>query len=44
MDFFDRLIKVGFRTEKIDLTSTMKNEEIVKYGLIKGELIPVAWK
>ena len=44
MDFFERLIKAGFRIEKIDLTSEMKNEEIIKYGLIKGEIIPVGWK
>ena len=44
MDFFDRLSMVGFEMEKIDLTSEMNKNEILKYGLIKGELIPVGWK
>ena len=44
MDFFERLSSVGFKYEKVDFTSTLTDEEIIKYGLIKGELIPVGWK
>ncbi|MDG2371469.1 MAG: methyltransferase domain-containing protein [Flavobacteriaceae bacterium] len=44
MDFFDRLSNVGFKCEKINLTSKLSDEDISKYGLIKGELIPVCWK
>lgn len=44
MDFFQKLSKVGFRFEKIDLTSKLSEVDIKKYGLIKGELIPVGWK
>jgi len=44
MDFFNRLSDVGFRYEKIDITSKLTDKNISKYGLIKGELIPVGWK
>jgi predicted SAM-dependent methyltransferase len=44
MDFFKRLTKVGFKCKKIDLTSKYSDIEIAKFGLIKGELIPVCWK
>ena len=44
MDFFKKLSNIGFRYEKIDFTSKLSDREITKYGLIKGELIPVGWK
>ena len=44
MDFFDRLSSVGFNYKKIDYTSKLSDSEILKYGLIKGEIIPLAWK
>ena len=44
MDFFERLNGVGFRCEKIDFTSKLSDKQIIEYGLIKGELIPVGWK
>jgi len=44
MDFFNRLSNIGFKCEKIDLTSKLSDRDIIKYGLVKGELIPVAWK
>ena len=44
MDFFKRLNGVGFRCEKIDFTSKLSDKQIIEYGLIKGELIPVGWK
>ena len=44
MDFFNRLSNIGFKCEKIDLTSKLSDRDVIKYGLVKGELIPVAWK
>jgi len=44
MDFFKKLSNIGFRYEKIDFTSKLSDQDIIKYGLIKGELIPVGWK
>ena len=43
-DFFDRLEKAGFKTEKIDFTAELTSEEIEKFALIKGELIPIGIK
>ena len=39
-DYYDKLIKVGFKVEKIDQTQKMDKSLIRKYGLIKGEVIP----
>lgn len=44
MDYFDKLSAVGFKTEAIDFTRNMSLEEIKKYGLAVGELLPVVYK
>ena len=43
-DYYDKLIKVGFKVEKIDQTQKMDKSLIRKYGLIKGEVIPFCKK
>lgn len=44
MDFFDRLEKIGFRTQKVYVRDRFSADEILKYGLDAGEIIPVAHK
>ena len=44
MDYFDTLAKVGFTVKKEDYTSKLSKEEIDKYRLPAGELIPIAIK
>ena len=44
VDFFDRLEKVGFKTEKIDFTAELTREEIERFSLPKGEWIPLGIK
>ena len=44
MDFFDRLINVGFKVDKCEYTSSLSKEEIIKYCLPKREIIPVCIK
>lgn len=44
MDFFQKLSNIGFKCEKVDLTSKLSDADIIKYGLIKGEIIPVCFK
>lgn len=44
MDYFDRLKKVGFQASAINYTQELKEEEIEKYRLVKGELIPLVTK
>lgn len=44
MDYFDKLRAIGFRVEAVDYTATMSAQEIDKYRLAKGELIPVCYK
>lgn len=39
-DYFDRLREVGFEVTEVDLTSDMAQEDLEKYRLAKGEIIP----
>jgi SAM-dependent methyltransferase len=43
-DYFDKLRSIGFKVEEVDYTSQLTNEEIDKYRLAKGEIIPVVSK
>jgi|SRR5690554_2382364 len=44
MDYFDKLKSVGFKVEAIDYTKKLSEEEIRRYRLAEGELIPVCRK
>ncbi|TMM56146.1 class I SAM-dependent methyltransferase [Maribacter algarum] len=43
-DYFNKLRSVGFEVEEVDYTATMPAEEIEKYRLAKGEIIPLVKK
>ncbi|MBF8148451.1 methyltransferase domain-containing protein [Winogradskyella sp. F6397] len=43
-DYFDKLRSIGFRVEEVDYTSQLSEDEITKYCLAKGEIIPVVFK
>ena len=43
-DYFKKLSDCGFRVEAVDYTSQLTSEEIEKYRLAKGEIIPVCYK
>ena len=43
-DFFDKLRRIGFDVEEVDLSSRLEPEVVDRYRLAKGELIPVARK
>jgi SAM-dependent methyltransferase len=43
-DFFDILRSIGFTVQEVDYTSKLSSEEIEKYRLAKGEIIPVCRK
>ena len=44
MDYFEKLKSVGFTVEAVDYTAQLSEEEIEKYRLPKGELLPVCRK
>jgi SAM-dependent methyltransferase len=44
MDYFNKLRSVGFKVDAIDYTSTLSEEEVNKYRLPKGELLPLCSK
>ena len=43
-DYFDKLRSVGFKVEEVDYTALLTAEEIEKYRLAHGELIPLVLK
>ena len=43
-DFFERLGSVGFKTKKINYTKELSEEEIKRFSIIKGEIIPIGIK
>jgi SAM-dependent methyltransferase len=43
-DYFDKLRNVGFVVDEIDYTSSLSEEEIERYRLAKGEIIPLVHK
>ena len=43
-DYFDKLRSIGFKVEEVDYTAKLSDEQIEKYRLAKGELIPVVYK
>ena len=43
-DYFERLRSVGFKVEEVDYTSKLSPEEIERYRLAKGEIIPLVRK
>ncbi len=43
-DYFNKLRSIGFKVDEVDYTSTLTEDDIVKYCLAKGEIIPVVYK
>ncbi|WP_375323744.1 class I SAM-dependent methyltransferase [Flagellimonas sp. GZD32] len=43
-DYFDKLRSIGFMVEEVDYTQLLPIEEVEKYRLAKGEIIPLVRK
>ena len=43
-DYFDKLRSIGFKVDEVNYTATLSEEDITKYCLVKGEIIPVVSK
>lgn len=43
-DYFDKLRSIGFKVDEIDYTSKLSKEEVHKYRLAEGEIIPLVKK
>ena len=44
MDYFDKLKNAGFKVTPYDFSTKLSTEEIEKYALAKGELLPICIK
>lgn len=43
-DYFDKLRSIGFKVDEVDYTAKLSKEEVEKYCLANGEIIPVCFK
>ncbi len=43
-DYFNKLRSIGFKVDEIDYTQQLSQELVEKYGLAKGEILPVCSK
>ena len=43
-DYFDRLRNAGFTVNEVDYTATLSDEEVMRYRLARGEILPVAYR
>jgi SAM-dependent methyltransferase len=43
-DYFNKLRSIGFKVEEVNYTSNLSEEDIARYCLAKGEIIPVVSK
>jgi SAM-dependent methyltransferase len=43
-DYFDKLRGIGFKVDEVDYTSKLSEEDITRYCLAKGEIIPAVIK
>ena len=43
-DYFDKLRSIGFNVDAIGYTTTLTPDEVDRYRLAQGELLPVCWK
>jgi len=44
MDYFEKLKSIGFNVDAVDYTNTLLKEDIERFSLAEGELIPVCRK
>ena len=44
LDYFDKLRSIGFTVHEVDYTNQISEELVTKYGLARGEIIPVCFK
>ncbi len=43
-DYFDKLRSVGFKVDEIDYTKKISEKEVLRFSLMKGEILPVCYK
>lgn len=44
LDYFDKLRSIGFKVEEVDYTSQLTADDVDRFRLAKGEIIPVVFK
>ena len=43
-DYFDKLRSIGFKVDEVNYTNTLSKEQVEKYCLAPGEILPVCYK
>lgn len=43
-DYFDKLRQIGFKVDQVDYTTSLSPEDVNRYRLAQGEILPICWK
>lgn len=43
-DYFDKLRQIGFQVDEVDYTTSLTADNVNRYRLAPGEILPVCWK
>jgi SAM-dependent methyltransferase len=43
-DYFDKLRSIGFKVDEVDYTNILSQEEVNRYRLAQGEILPICYK
>ena len=43
-DYFDKLRSIGFKVDEVDYSNSLSEDEIDKFRLTKGEILPICYK
>jgi len=43
-DYYNKLRQIGFKVDEVDYTTTLSPEDVNRYRLAPGEILPVCWK
>lgn len=44
LDYFEKLRSIGFKVDEVDYTNHLSKEDVKRYGLADGEILPVCYK
>ena len=43
-DYFNKLRKIGFKVDEVNYTTSLSPEDVDRYRLAQGEILPICWK
>ena len=43
-DYFNKLREIGFKVDEVNYTTSLSSEDVDRYRLAQGEILPICWK